>query len=143
MGNDPVFPGVFTALLLFSNAAYAGQAIESTYASHNLDQLCEALVDHPTDNDADYVEGIDAEGRVVAPANLNAAPKVNLERIYIPITVDLAERFDIGFTSGLDADALVGVLRLDGDVLYFNDEKISDANRHAIAAECAERRKTR
>jgi|GEM_PF-3230232 len=143
MGNSLVFTSVFAVFSTFFSPTYADQAIESDYGSHNLNQLCTALSLHDEKSDADYVEGVDVDGRPVVSADLNAAPQVDFERVYIPITVDLAERFDIGFTSGLDAEALVGVLHLDGDVLYFNDQKISDAQSHAIAAECAERRKSR
>lgn len=142
MRNIPVFTGLFTLFLGASSPIGAAQPIESGYSSYDFNHLCTALATYDDKGDADYVEGLDTQGEPVVPADLNDAPKLELERIYIPITVDLAERFGLGFTAGLEADALIGVLQLNEDTLYFNDQKISDTQSHAIATECARQRKT-
>ena len=102
---------------------------------------CEQLVSHEPAPDVTYQPGVDVHGRPVAPADLGGGSQIALpEVIYIPIEVLVQDRFGIPANSVLyDATALVGVVSVKGNQVYFEDQLLGDPEVAALEAACRER----
>ena len=99
---------------------------------------CRRLARHMPAPDVAYKPGVDARGRAVAPADINAAPQIKVpETITFDAAADL-RRFGIPPTSPLfEPNVSVGrvdVLR-DGRVL-FNGERLGDSEVAALEEFC-------
>lgn len=100
------------------------------------DSDCARLVTHVAAADVNYRPGVDVNGNAVAPADLNAQPRIAVpEVISIPVTIDLAT--DLGIDTPFLARPTVGEVRItrDGRV-SFNGQPIGDAAQHALAKRC-------
>ena len=102
---------------------------------------CEQLVSHEPAPDVTYQPGVDVHGRPVAPADLGGGSQINLpDVIYIPIEVLVQDRFGIPANSVLyDATALVGVVSVKGNQVYFEDQLLGDPEVAALEEACRER----
>lgn len=91
-------------------------------------ELCHVLDKHVPDDDVTYKPGVDVKGNAVAPADLNGGSDFELpETIKIPLTINLAEEFDIDGEYTEDSlNAPLGMIevRMDGAVIY-NGQDIS------------------
>ncbi len=88
--------------------------------ANDLPPECKILPVHVSEKmSADYVPGVDVKGRPVTPADVNAQPFHDLDRVVIPLSVDLAERLDTDI-EGLELDADLGTLEIyqSGRVVY-------------------------
>ncbi len=111
---------------------------------------CRRLTRHVADADVAYQPGIDAQGRPVAPADLNPADLHSegqgyvsrLEtptRIAIPIEVDLFDRFAVPANPDLfAADAQVGTVVYDDGKLYYNGQRLADGASDQVLLRCQE-----
>jgi hypothetical protein len=101
---------------------------------------CEQLVSHEPAPDVTYQPGVDVHGRPVAPADLGGGSQIDLpEVIYIPIEVLVQDRFGIPANSVLyDATALVGVVSVKGNQVYFEDQLLGDPEVAALEEACRE-----
>jgi hypothetical protein len=99
---------------------------------------CRRLVQHDPAPDVAYKPGVDARGRPVAPADLNAAPQIKVpETITFDAAADL-RRFGIPASSPLfEPNVYVGRVdvRQDGRV-YFNGERLGDPEIAALEELC-------
>jgi hypothetical protein len=99
---------------------------------------CRRLVQHQPAPDVAYKPGVDARGRKVAPADLNAAPQIRVpETITFDAAADL-RRFGIPATSPLfQPNVHVGRVdvRQDGRV-FFNGERLGDPEIAALEELC-------
>ena len=104
------------------------------------EQDCSQLTRHIASSDATYQPGVDLNGNVVAPADLNGAGQIPApEAISIPLTLDLASR--LGIPPGGNAEYLARPVI--GDVVVTNDGRVtfngtpltSDAQ-HELAQKC-------
>ena len=102
---------------------------------------CEQLVRHEPAPDVAYQPGVDVHGRPVAPADLGGGSQIALpDVIYIPIEVLVQDRFGIPANSVLyDATALVGVVSVKGNQVYFEDQLLGDPEVTALEEACRER----
>ena len=102
---------------------------------------CERLVRHEPAPDVAYQPGVDVHGRPVAPADLNGGSQIELpDVIYIPIEVLIQDKYGIPANSVLyDATALVGVVAVRGNQVYFEDKLLSDPEVTALEAACRDR----
>ena len=102
---------------------------------------CEQLVRHEPAPDVTYQPGVDVHGRPVAPADLDGGSQIALpDVIYIPIEVLVQDRFGIPANSVLyDATALVGVVSVKGNQVYFEDQLLGDPEVAALEEACRER----
>ena len=102
---------------------------------------CEQLVRHEPAPDVAYQPGVDVHGRPVAPADLGGGSQIALpDVIYIPIEVLVQDRFGIPANSVLyDATALVGVVSVKGNQVYFEDQLLGDPEVAALEEACRER----
>jgi hypothetical protein len=101
---------------------------------------CEQLARHEPAPDVTYQPGVDVHGRPVAPADLGGGSQIDLpEVIYIPIEVLVQDRFGIPANSVLyDATALVGVVSVKGNQVYFEDQLLGDPEVAALEEACRE-----
>ncbi len=106
------------------------------WAQETLPPECRMIVNHVPDADVSYQEGVDVRGKPVAPADLNANPMMDIGKssIYVPLTVDLAQRMG-GLGNGVQMEGTLGFLEISpsGTVKY-NDRDITGD----VQAACAE-----
>jgi len=102
---------------------------------------CERLVRNEPAPDVAYQPGVDVHGRPVAPADLGGGSQIELpDVIYIPIEVLIQDKYGIPANSALfDATALVGVVSVRGNQVYFEDKLLSDPEVAALEAACRDR----
>ncbi|GAB6053696.1 hypothetical protein JCM17960_25160 [Magnetospira thiophila] len=122
-------------LLILLAIASASQALaQSTLQVSRRD--CQSLVEHRPSDDVTYRPGVDVRGRPVAPADLNGGSPLQLpERINIPITIDLAERY--GFDDrGMGASTTLGTVSVRGGQAFWNGKPLNGGDQAAIAEAC-------
>ena len=102
---------------------------------------CERLVRHEPGPDVAYQPGVDVHGRPVVPADLGGGSPIELpDVIYIPIEVLIQDKYGIPANSVLyDATALVGVVSVRGNQVYFEDKPLTDPEIAALEAACRDR----
>ncbi len=137
--------GLFLAVILAAVASRAG-AEEASPASAVLaapdggvvisSTLCPALATSLPS--ADYVPGVDAQGRAVAPADLpRAAPPLKLEDFPIEIDAHLAGRFGVPARGGaFSGKAILGYVAVKDGKAYFNGQPLAEDASTAIVAAC-------
>lgn len=102
---------------------------------------CERLVHHQPAPDVAYQPGVDVHGRPVAPAGLGGGSQIELpDVIYIPVEVLIQDKYGIPANSVLyDATALVGVVSVRGNRVYFEDKLLIDPEIAALEEACRDR----
>ena len=101
---------------------------------------CQRLVNHQPAPDVTYQPGIDVHGRPVAPADLGGQQIQLPDVIYIPIEVLIQDKYGIPANSVLyDATALVGVVSVRGNQVYFEDQPLTDPEIVALEEACRDR----
>src|SRR5262245_29982411 len=102
---------------------------------------CQRLVNHEPAPDVTYQPGVDVHGRPVAPADLGGGQQIQLpDVIYIPIEVLIQDKYGIPANSVLyDATALVGVVAVRGNRVYFEDQELTDPEVAALEQACRDR----
>jgi hypothetical protein len=102
---------------------------------------CQRLVNHEPAPDVTYQPGVDVHGRPVVPADLGGGQQIQLpDVIYIPIEVLIQDKFGIPANSVLyDATALVGVVEVRGNQVYFEDQPLTDPEIVALEEACRDR----
>lgn len=102
---------------------------------------CERLVNHEPAPDVTYQPGVDVHGRPVVPADIGAGQQIQLpDVIYIPIEVLIQDKYGIPANSVLyDATALVGVVSVRGNRVYFEDQELTDPEVAALEQACRDR----
>jgi hypothetical protein len=102
---------------------------------------CERLVRHEPAPDVTYQPGVDVHGRPVVPADLGGGSQIELpDVIYIPIEVLIQDKYGIPANSVLyDATALIGVVSVRGNQVYFEDKPLTDPEIAALEAACRDR----
>lgn len=92
-------------------------------------ELCDQfnLIHKPAEGVA-YQPGVDVRGNPVPPADLNAPPADNFDKISVPITIDLAERLGQNLPVGAKLETNLGTIDVyrDGRVIY-NGRDLSEA----------------
>lgn len=102
---------------------------------------CERLVRHEPAPDVTYQPGVDVHGKPVVPADLNGGSQIELpDVIYIPIEVLVQDKYGIPANSVLyKATALVGVVSVQGNQVYFEDKPLTDPEITALEEACRDR----
>jgi hypothetical protein len=102
---------------------------------------CQRLVNHQPAPDVTYQPGVDVHGRPVVPADLGGGQQIQLpDVIYIPIEVLIQDKYGIPANSVLyDATALVGVVSVRGNQVYFEDQPLTDPEIVALEEACRDR----
>lgn len=91
------------------------------FAQATVQDLCKNVTAHTPDSGVNY-NPADAE----IPANINAITAPIKPEIYIPIDINLAERYGINVPNAEDLDSNVAIVKIDqnGNV-YYNGQNIS------------------
>ncbi len=123
---------------ILSVAAWTGPASAEIAISR---QDCQRLVNHEPAPDVAYQPGVDVHGRPVVPADLGGGQQIQLpDVIYIPIEVLIQDKYGIPANSVLyDATALVGVVSVRGNQVYFEDQPLTDPEIAALEQACRDR----
>ena len=102
---------------------------------------CQRLVNHEPAPDVTYQPGVDVHGRPVVPADLGGGQQIQLpDVIYIPIEVLIQDKYGIPANSVLyDATALVGVVSVRGNQVYFEGQPLTDPEIVALEEACRDR----
>jgi hypothetical protein len=102
---------------------------------------CQRLVNHEPAPDVAYQPGVDVHGRPVVPTDLGGGQQIQLpDVIYIPIEVLIQDKYGIPANSVLyDATALVGVVEVRGNQVYFEDQPLTDREIVALEEACRNR----
>lgn len=113
---------------------------------------CATITAHQPADDVAYRPGVDVEGNEVAPADLDATGRIdyNADNIVISIGNPLIATDGVlgdqdafvaagGRIDVFGADLDIGYVTLRDGEVYFNGRRITDRQRRAIAAACAER----
>ena len=124
--------------LVLVTAAWAAPASAEIAISR---KDCQRLVNHEPAPDVTYQPGVDVHGRPVVPADLGGGQQNQLpDVIYIPIEVLIQDKFSIPANSVLyDATALVGVVSVRGNQVYFEDQELTDPEIAALEQACRDR----
>ena len=115
---------------------------------------CANIVAYTPSGDVAYQPGVDVDGNAVAPADLDGYGRLDLGGDDVVIDIDIPLRAVAGvvgdeaaFTANggqidsFGANARVGTVSFRGGEVYFNGQRISDRQREAIAAACAEQQR--
>jgi len=102
---------------------------------------CEYLTRYQPAPDVTYQPGVDVHGRPVAPADIGGGSQLKLpETIYIPIEVDIGQRYHIPANSPLwKATAEIGTVAITGDQVTFNGQPLTSDDNAALAAMCRDK----
>jgi hypothetical protein len=127
-----------TIALLLAAAAWAAP-VSAEIAISRRD--CERLVRHEPAPGVTYQPGVDVHRRPVAPADLGGGSQIELpDVIYIPIEVLIQDKYGIPANSVLyDATALIGVVSVRGNQVFFEDKPLTDPEIAALEEACRER----
>ncbi|HKP25973.1 MAG TPA: hypothetical protein VJV39_19040 [Dongiaceae bacterium] len=127
----------FIALVLAAVAWAAPASAEIAISRKD----CSRLVNHEPAPDVTYQPGVDVHGRPVVPADLGGGQQIQLpDVIYIPIEVLVQDKYGIPANSVLyDATALVGVVAVRGNRVYFEDQELTDPEIAALEQACRDR----
>ncbi len=105
--------------------------------ANDLPPECRLLPAHVprADVSAEYQAGVDVRGKPVVPADINGGYFNDLERVVIPLSVDLAERLKNSNIEGLQLEADLGTLEIyqSGRVSYNGQDWTSQV--YAICGE--------
>ena len=128
-----------TAFTLMAVNAHALSAQTITVAP----SACQVLTAHTPAEDVAYRPGVDVDGNAVVPADLNSSGQLHLgadHEFWLPIELPLENVLNIAAGDALNAvrnsNIGVGTVTVKNGQAYFNGEPLSDAQSHAIAAEC-------
>ena len=104
-------------------------------------QDCQYLTRYQPAPDVNFQPGVDVHGRPVAPADIGGGQQLKLpETIYIPIEVDIGQRYHIPANSPLwKATAEIGTVAVTGDQVTFNGQPLTSDDNAALAAMCRDR----
>jgi hypothetical protein len=99
-------------LLLFSLPTFAEEVRQ--------DMLC--AVYKPPENVA-YQPGVDVHGNPVVPADLNDRSDMAPDVVQVPVTIDLAQRFDKDWAQGMEMATEMAMIEIHKDGLVLFNEK--------------------
>ena len=100
---------------------------------------CRHLLVHADQTGAAYRPGVDVRGEAVAPADLDPGGALPLpETFKILVTVDVMERLGLGARQGFEAEALIGVVEVQGTEVTLNGRPLTRDAARGLAELCRE-----
>jgi hypothetical protein len=101
---------------------------------------CARMVEHVPDADVTYQPGVDVHGNAVAPADLNPVQVVPPNVFWIPLDIDLADRFGIPPDPKLfEGKIIIGTVRVEGNRVTYDGQELTDPQEQALAELCQRR----
>jgi hypothetical protein len=102
---------------------------------------CQYLTRYQPSPDVNFQPGVDVHGQAVVPADIGGGQQIKLpETIYIPIEIDIGQRYHIPANSALwKATAEIGTVAVTGDQVTFNGQPLTADDNAALAAMCRDR----
>lgn len=90
----------------------------------DIQTFCQALPNHKPEAGVNYMPGVDVHGKPVAPADLGGGVPALPDIIRVPLTIDLAQRMNLGLPADTEMDADVTFIDIyrDGRVDYNGQE---------------------
>ena len=127
-----------TAIFILSAAVFAAPASAQTVSITY--EECQRFTRHVPDDDVTYKPGVDAQGRSVAPADLNGGFKIDPPTEFsIPVTIDLQKRFGLPMDPNLfQTEAQIGNIVYRDGRAWFNGQPLPLENRSEIIRVCKE-----
>lgn len=101
-------------------------------------KACAEVVAHVPDAGVAYTPGVDANGNAVAPADLpDSASPITADNFPIFLTLDLKKKFQVPDSARLfKLQAVVGLIAIQGNQVYFNGQPIAPGEAILLAAAC-------
>ena len=100
-------------------------------------KACAEVVAHVPDAGVAYTPGVDVNGNAVAPADLPDSAAPVAENFPIFLTLDLKRKFRIPDSAKLfKPEAVVGLIAIQGNQVWFNGQPIAPAEASLLAAAC-------
>ncbi|HKX09054.1 MAG TPA: hypothetical protein VJN67_12725 [Stellaceae bacterium] len=101
-------------------------------------KACAEVVAHVPDAGVAYTPGVDANGNAVAPADLpDSASPITADNFPIFLTLDLKKKFQVPDSAKLfKLQAVVGLIAIQGNQVYFNGQPIAPGEASLLAAAC-------
>jgi hypothetical protein len=142
---------VFGALVFLASSPASTQELRQTMAPPSggievasdgrlvmSSDICTTLAGEQPVPSVDYQQGVDVNGRPVAPADLpTSAPPIQIDNFPIEIKKDLAGKFNVPATGGsFGAKAILGYVTLRDNRAYFNGQPMGDDQRAALIEAC-------
>lgn len=121
------FVGLFTSS---AKADSITQALEITK------ETCRALLKDEQRLSADYQAGVDVYGNAVVGADLVPSAIQLPEVLTFPVTLDLAQRYDL--PAGIGAEAILGELTFKNNRLYWQGQALGDGEKDQVRDQCRE-----
>ncbi len=93
--------------------------------AQDADTLCNVIAAYKSD-DANYKPGVDVHGKPVVSADLNSNLKPVIDPVVIPISIDLAQKFNLDLPDGMELKPDVAYVKIYGDGrVEYNDTDIT------------------
>lgn len=124
----------FCFFCLINGLFISAKADSVTHAFEITKETCRALLNAQQGISADYQGGVDVYGNAVVGANLAPSPIQLPDVLTFPLTLDLAQRYDLPV--GIGAEATVGELTLKDNRLYWNDQPLAQGPKDQIVEQC-------
>jgi hypothetical protein len=124
-----IFPLLFLATILALPAAAQTLVVRP--------EVCAAVTEHVADPSVAYKEGVDAAGRMVAPAGLATIRGPLFDEVAIQLSVDLKRRLGIKLDETLfPQGAELGYVTVREGKAYFNGAPLAVGSDAALASLC-------
>jgi hypothetical protein len=141
------FPGIGALAVLWATTAVAAAPAQpppggvSVSADGRIvvsSSACAEVVAHVPDAGVPYTPGVDVDGKPVAPADLpDSGPAIAAESFPIFLTLDLKRKFRIPYAAKFfKFDAVVGLIAIQGNRVFFNGQPIAPGEASLLAAAC-------
>ena len=97
---------------------------------------CQRLIQHNAHYDVEFKPGVDIRGKKVKSPDLYKDHYLMLPNEYsFKFNIDIAKKYDLGERC-IFAEMPVGIMKVQGRNIYFNEQKLNSSGRLAVSAEC-------
>ncbi len=125
---------IFVLIYAFVSSSYFSLRAQAATPAET-QKICAAFVAHQPQADVAYKPGVDVYGKKLVPADINSGPAPSA--ITVPLTLNLAQFLGISLpNTALKADATIGILTVDDGQVYFDGQKIGDAQQENLRVLC-------
>jgi hypothetical protein len=117
---------IFAILMLVAVPAHAEDVSTRT--------LCQMLPQHVPDASVNFQPGVSANGKYVAPADVNKVLRNNFDAVEIPVEMNLLQNLNVTAPAGAEIKPTVAVLKVYGDGrVKYNDQDVTQQAQNLCA----------